>query len=1344
VAAAADGTRWYALVCTHHLVCDNESIDILFNELASYLNGKPEELSEPKPYRDHVAQALAYARSRDAQAFFHTKLGDIAEPTAPFGLMDVRGDGSEMLEAHDQLEIDLGRRLRMQARRLGVSAATVFHAAWALAVAKASGREDVVFGTVLMGRLQGSAGAKHILGMFINTLPLRISLEGMTALKLVERTQRELMELLGHEQASLAEAQRCSAASESAPLFTALLNYRHSRERNQELNGLSGVTLLSSQGRTNYPILLSVDDQRGGFMLELETDRRINPKRMLAYTRTAVQSLVEALESAPETDALSLQVLPASELLEIGRFNATETEMPNGRLVHELLDEQVKRSPEAVAVSYEGESLTYSELNARANQLAWHLRAKGIGPDERVGICMERSLEMVVGLFGILKAGGAYVPMDSSYPAERLAYMLADAAPRFVLIQERLRRHLPRSNATLIALDSQWGEIGRQETGSLSAKELGLRADHLAYVIYTSGSTGRPKGAMNEHRAVVNRILWMQEQYRLGQADCVLQKTPFSFDVSVWEFFWPLMTGARLVVARPGGHQDPAYLMDLIERSGVTTLHFVPSMLQTFLGQHEMGRCPSIRHIVCSGEELPATLQNKCLEQFPHAQLSNLYGPTECAVDVTSWECTRDEAEGRVPIGRPIANTRIHVLDRRGRPVPIGVAGEVHIAGVQVGRGYLNRPDLTAERFLADPFGTDPNGRMYKTGDLGKWRDDGTIEYLGRNDDQVKIRGFRIELGEIEAQLVQHPEIKEAIVVAREDAPGEKRLVGYVIPRDISNRPAAESLREHLRSLLPEYMVPSAFVALQAIPVTPNGKLDRRALPKPDQSAYTGRAYEPPRGEAEEILAHIWQEMLHIERVGRNDSFFDLGGHSLLALKLLFMIDREFGLTLNVTDVYKNPTLTDLAGRIGGDLRSEDLVDLGKESKLDEEIRPLADACTDIRSDLENNILLTGCTGFVGRFLLAELLNTTDATVHCVVRARSQAEASSRIRDTLTKWDLWRDAFAERIRAVPGDLRSPGLGLDSNVYQRLSMVDSIYHCATSMNHLETYSMARIANVDGVRELLRLAINKKTKLINYVSTLGVFGAKQGGRVVQETTPIDMEKHQTSLGYTASKWVSDKILLTAEERGIPCNIFRLGLVWGDRKAGRYDELQREYRLLKSCLISGYGIERYRYHMAPTPVDYVARAVVCLSRRHPLGHGIFHISSSTNNIGNIFERCNTFLSDPMRLLSFTAWIAEIRKLHLAGVSLPIVPLVQAAFSMDAASLRMCQPDLNSPRVEFDCSRTEQELGRAGITPFEFDDDQLRLCLEDMMIRDPELMHRSSRVAFTKRYEVSPMQFV
>jgi amino acid adenylation domain-containing protein len=962
VAPDPHSPQWYVLLQLHHLACDNASVGIMVAEVTAYMEGRAQGLPEPVAYRNHVAHALAHTRIHNAEAFFRSKLGEIDEPTAPFGLLDVHGDGSRIEDVRQTLDPSLARRLRAEAQRLSVSAATLFHAAWALVVSRTSGRDDVVYGTVLLGRLQASAGAQRTIGMFINTLPLRISLRHVTAKKLIEQTQRELAELLVHEQASLAIAQRCSGIAGNAPLFSSLLNYRHSVVNLEaEFASTPGVTVLATQDRTNYPILLSVDDLGEGFVLEMETDRRIDPRRVAGYMQTALHSLVEALKQAPQTLALALSVLPESERHQIiDLFNATHATYPQQKLIHELVEEQVKRTPDAIAVLYEGRSLTYNELNGKANQLARYLRAKGVRPDEMIGICVERSLEMIVGLLGILKAGGAYVPMDPSYPAERLQYMLSDAVPKVLLTQQSLSAQLPHTAAEVVALDTDWEEIAQQSSSNLDATSLGLRSHHLAYVIYTSGSTGQPKGAMNEHRGVVNRLQWMQSQYGLGSDDRVLQKTPFSFDVSVWEFFWTLMSGARLIVARPEGHKDPTYLRRLIDEVGVTTLHFVPSMLQIFLDQHRFGECHSLKHVVCSGEELSVSLQQKCFECLPSAQLSNLYGPTEAAVDVTAWECRSEDQSCRVPIGHPISNIHMYVLNRQQQPVPIGVAGEVYIGGAGVGRGYLNRPELTASRFIPDPFSRDPQARLYKTGDLGLWREDGAIEYLSRNDYQVKIRGFRIELGEIEAQLVRHAQVKEAVVVAREDMPGEKRLVAYVVARERRDiEGGIETLRTHLKMVLPDHMVPSAFVLLEQMPLTSNGKLDRRMLPPPEVGAYVSRQYEAPQGEVEELLAGIWQDLLRVERIGRKDNFFELGGHSLLIVQMIERL-RRLGLLIEVRRVFESPNLADLVSAltIGAMGRFEvppNLIPNGCEA-ITPQMLPLVDLSTENIASIEQAV----------------------------------------------------------------------------------------------------------------------------------------------------------------------------------------------------------------------------------------------------------------------------------------------------------------------------------------------------------------------------------------------------
>ena len=1314
VAADPHNEHWYAILQLHHLVCDHESLDSMLAEVTAYLRGRGQELPEPLPYRNHVAQATSSARALKAEAFFRARLGDIDEPTAPFGLVDVRGNGSRIERMELALDSTLAERVRGQARHLGVSAATLFHVAWALVVSQTSGRGDVVFGTVLLGRLQGSAGAHRILGLFMNTLPLRVQLDQVTVAELVEQTQRALVDLLSHEQTALSLAQRCSSIGGSAPLFTSLLNYRWSTVDLSDEFASVGMSRLAIRSYTNYPVTMSVLDQGQGFLLNLQTDRRIDTGNVMSYMTTAIQSLVEALEQSATRPARTLTVLPTQERrLVIDGFNTTQAVYPRAKLVHQLVEEQAARVPHATAVVCGDQELTYQQLNDRANEIAHLLAELGVRSDQRVGVCAERGTQLIAALLGILKAGAAYVPLDASYPRERLAYMIQDSAPVVVLSERSLRDVLPEVHACVIDLEDVLGGGVAEPRPNPDATARGLTARNLAYVIYTSGSTGTPKGVMIEHRGLANLIGWHCAAFDVGDGSRCSCLAALGFDAAVWEIWPSLSAGATLVLAPPTTARDTEAMLDwwADERLDVT---FLPTPLaELAFARNRLNT--GLRTLLVGGDRLR-------FRPVAHSfALINNYGPTEITVVATSGRL--DDEDAVLHIGRPIANVRIYILDDRCQPVPLGVAGEIYAGGVGVARGYLNRPELTAERFLPDPFSADPQDRMYRTGDLGRWRSDGMIEYLGRNDHQVKIRGMRIEIGEIEAHLAAHSFVKDTVVIAREDVPGEKHLVAYVVPNQLTGDESdgVEALRASLKEALPEYMLPSAVVTLDRLPLTSNGKLDRRALPAPDTEAYAILQYEPPQGDVEDLLARIWQEALGIHRVGRRDSFFDLGGHSLLVLNVMFKTNQALGSALRVADLYKNPTIRGLAARVQGDISEDEYVELSREAALGEE--PVVSAAH--RSDRERDILLTGASGFVGRFLLARLLADTDATIYCLVRAQSQQQAWLRLRSTLLKWDLWREELASRIVAVVADLRLPRLGLDESAYATLcGNVDTIYHCATSMNHLETYAMARSANVDSARELLRLAARDKPKLINYISTLAVFNSAGGpGRIIDETTPTEAEKHSIANGYAASKWVGEKIFMSAAEQGIPCNIFRLGLVWADAEQGRYDELQREYRLLKSCLLSGFAIEGYQYRMPPTPVDYVARAIVALANRHPKGRGVFHISSPHQAIGGVFEHCNAVCGTSLELVSYYDWVQELKRLHHAGRSMPLVPLIEFAFSMDEKSLNRHQRNLQARRLRFDCSRTQQALEKAGIPAPVLDDYLLRLCLEGMQARDPDL---------------------
>ncbi len=892
--------RWIARLRFHHLVNDATSTRVLVDEIRAHLLGEQSLLPAPVPYRNVVAQARLPVRQAAHEAFFRERLADVDEPTLAFGLQERQADRARIEAFEQPVMPDLNQRLRAQARALGVSAASLFHLAWAQVLSRVAGRDDVVFGTVLLGRLQAGEGADRALGMFINTLPLRLRLAGQSVVEALQDTHLQLSALLAHEQASLALAQRCSSA---APLFNSLLNYRHT-SADPELKLVPGIALLSSEDILSYPLMLTVDDTASGFQLKAKAPRQIGAERLLGYLDTALSGLVDALEQAPQSALREVQVLPASELQTLlVDFNATTTDYPDALTVHALFEAHVRLNPEAIAVQAGAQQLTYRALNERANQLAYHLRERGVQPDSRVALCVERGLDLVVGLLAILKAGGAYVPLDPGYPRERLAYMLHDSQPVALLVHAATREVPGEVSIPVIDFDHcAWRQA---PVGNPSVPGLGVA--NLAYVMYTSGSTGTPKGVMIEHRGLGNLMHWGSQLCPNAEGGALLQRAPFSFDGSVWELFWPLTNGMRLVLARPDGHREPAYLAQVIREQQITVIKFVPAMLQQFLELEASALCTSLTDVLCGGGELTEALARGVQARLPRVRLHNVYGPTEATVDSSAWtlEPGAPVPALQLPIGRAINNTRLYVLDQQDAPVPIGVSGQLHIGGVGVARGYLGLEQMTAERFIDSPFVA--GDRLYRTGDLVRYLPDGNLEFLGRNDFQVKLRGVRLELGEIESRLLAHPALREVAVLIRDE-----RLVAYFTVR--SQAPNLEALRTHVLEQLPEYMVPAAFVQLDALPLNPAGKLDRKALPEPGLEAVVSRAYEAPIGAVEHLMAGIWAEVLKLERVGRHDHFFELGGHSLLAVNLVARM-RKAGLEVDARTLFSHPTLAQLAAR---------------------------------------------------------------------------------------------------------------------------------------------------------------------------------------------------------------------------------------------------------------------------------------------------------------------------------------------------------------------------------------------------------------------------------------------
>ncbi|MFE7929518.1 amino acid adenylation domain-containing protein [Streptomyces sp. NPDC057456] len=892
---AAD--RHVLLLTNHHILLDGWSLPLVLRDLFElYDRGGSADGMPPAPsFRRHLAWLAGQDREAAEQAW-RTALGDLDEPTlvASAGA----GDGPSVFPRRvvTRLTEPLTAELTRFARSRGLTVNTLVQAAWALSLARATGRQDVVFGATVSGRPAELPGVEETVGLFINTVPVRVRLDPAEPFDaLLERVQEEQAALLPHHHLALADIQRSAGLGDLFDTAVVFENAPFDQEALDRTFGGVRVALLedtAATGTTHYPLsLVAVPGRR----LRLDLSHRADVVDETSARRLArgLVRILGALAATPELPCGSVGALDAEDRAALSAAGTGPAVPHPATTLPELFAAQVARTPSAPAVVFEGATLTYAELDERATRLAHALRARGAGPSRIVAVALPRSPDLLVTLYAVHKAGAAYLPVDPDYPPDRVRYMLDDASPALVVTPEVYGR-LAEEAVT------DGGELPRVDPRQ------------PAYMIYTSGSTGRPKGVLVPHQGIVNRLLWMQSAYELTPADRVLQKTPSSFDVSVWEFFWPLITGAALVVARPEGHKDPAYLAELIRRERVTTLHFVPSMLESFLRTPAAAECTGLRRVICSGEALPASLADRFHDLFDGAgtELHNLYGPTEASVDVTHRRSHRGTPTASVPIGRPVDNTGVHVLDAGLQPARAGVPGELYLTGVQLAHGYHGRQALTAERFVADPFGP-PGSRMYRTGDIVRWTEDGELLYLGRADDQVKIRGFRIELGEIESVLARHPSVGTPAVVVREDRPGVRRLVAYVVPADPAGAAGfdAEELRAHCADGLPEHMVPQAFVPLARLPLSLSGKLDRKALPAPAFTAVGGRTAEGP---VEETLCALFAEVLGVPGVGPDDGFFELGGDSILSIQLVAGA-RRAGLSLTPRDVFRHRTVAALA-----------------------------------------------------------------------------------------------------------------------------------------------------------------------------------------------------------------------------------------------------------------------------------------------------------------------------------------------------------------------------------------------------------------------------------------------
>ncbi len=928
-------TRHIMVIVMHHIVSDGWSVSILFREMAALYTAFVEQRPSPLPplpiqYADFAAWQRNWLKGDLLQEQLDYWLDNLQGAPAVLNLPADRPRPA--VQSHQgatysaEFPTEILPALQELTQAENVTLFMVLLTAFQALLARYTHQDDIVVGSPIANR--NRAEIEGLIGFFVNMLVLRTDTSGNPTFRdLLNRVRDTTLNAYARQDVpfeKLVEEKQLARDMSYSPLFQVAFILQNTPNQRVSLPELTLTLLNAPQTTAKYDLTLSITQAVSGIRVAWEYSTALFDESTIVRFSAHFNRLLEQIAANPDLPLAQLDLLTSKEKALMEQWNETQRPFPHHLCLHQLVSQQASQTPERIAVSDANTTLTYQELETQSNQLAHHLISLGVKPDTLMAVALERTAHLLVGLLGILKAGGAYLPIDPAFPAQRIQFMLADAQAPLLLTQTNLAGSLPEHQAQCLCLDELLPNLSELPT---SLPETAVTPQNLAYVIYTSGSTGRPKGAMISHHAICNHMHWMQSEFGYDETDRVLQKTPFSFDASVWEFYAPLLSGGQLVMAQPDGHRDAAYLIQAIQQHQITTLQLVPSQLQMMLESGGLEQCSTLLRLFCGGEPLLPTQVQRFHALLPDVPLYNLYGPSEAAIDSTFWRT--DPQATTVPIGRPIANAQAYVLDGRLQPVPIGVPGELVIAGAGVGRGYLHRPALTAERFiplsvignplsLEDKADTDhrlpttayrPPTTAYRTGDLVRWRPDGSLEFLERVDNQVKLRGYRIELGEIESRLRQHPDVVQAVV-----HPFEQQLVAYLIFA-AEAVPTAE-LRTFLQETLPAYMIPNIFVPMEAFPLSPSGKIDRKALPAPTGERDTAAAYIPPRNQIEAHLADIWQTLLQVDRVSIYDNFFELGGHSLLATRLISRIQKQFNLKLPLREVFEQSTIAQIASLI--------------------------------------------------------------------------------------------------------------------------------------------------------------------------------------------------------------------------------------------------------------------------------------------------------------------------------------------------------------------------------------------------------------------------------------------
>ncbi|GAB3489915.1 non-ribosomal peptide synthetase [Amycolatopsis cihanbeyliensis] len=1297
------------VLCAHHIVCDDLSLGILTHDLMaayqSIVDGDVPETGEPAV---RFGDYLVWRRERGGGDLGYwvehlsgaPPLLELPTDRRRPEVRRFRGDSVTV-----DIPAELSAAVHELARRAEATPFMVLLAAFSVLLGRYSGGTDLVVGSPVANR--NLPELDDLVGMFVNTLALRMDLSGDPTLEeVLARARQVAVSGLSHADVPLEDViERINPTRDLGynPLFQVMLVVNPDPPRREERGPrVQPVGLGATPAR--FDLTLVVTDAPEGLRGHLDFDADLFDPATVSGMATGLVRVLRAMVREPGLPARSVGLVEPAELERVAAGPPAAATVP----VTELITARAAESPGAPAVLGQDEEISYAELLHRANRVARRLLAAGAGPEVPIGLCAPAGVDAIVGLLGILLSGSAYVPLDPGHPVSRLSFLLADTGAPAVVTRSARDGRFADFPGTVVALDEPGGEGGPAPP----APE--IRPEQLAYVIYTSGSTGEPKGVMVRHGALANLATAFRDAHGIGAGTRLLMVPPLTFDASAGDIFPALISGAALMpVAEPAALSAGA-LREVCAEHGITAVDTAAAIWRQWV--HDLAGAGRIdpgplRVLMVGGEQIPAdTLRTWAEVTGGAVPLYNHYGPTEATVCALTYRTVDGTELGdtSVPCGRPLPGVRAYVLDHALRPLPAGVPGELYLAGSGLARGYLGDPARTAAAFPADPFSPAPGGRMYRTGDLAKVRADGNLEFLGRADRQVKIRGNRIELGEVEAAIKRLPGVRDTAVVAHGDP---ARLVAYLVPEGEAE-PAR--LRETLARVLPDHLVPSGFVPIEALPLTRNGKVDRTALPAPREDVLARPAHVPPASGTERALADIWARTLDVTTVGAGDNFFDLGGHSLQAAGVLAEVRSALGVRLPVRTLFEAPDLAAFAAAVrrvrSGAVeptRQAAGIDLRGEAVLPDDV--CADLSTLDRFTAEpaapEEVLITGATGMLGARLLLDVLRNTSARAHCLVRAPSADEATARLHEVLRRCPDWKLGYADRIIALPGEVSRPRLGLPAAEYDRLcEVIDTVYHSASLVNVVLPYPRLRADNVTGTVEVLRLAGRRRPKATHAISTLGVFfGSAYAGEVVTEADP-PADPDGMSSAYAQSKWVSDTLARAARERGLPVSLHRPARVTGDSRTGESKTDDVLARMLGTVVRLGCAPSSSTpFDMAPT--DFLASAIGRLSRAPQHGGREFHYYNPNTTTG---DRLGAGLRDfgyPVSGVTREEWTRRTGAALDAGDELPIG--VFTGYDM---------PD----RLPvFDCAATERELAAAGLAYPTVDAGLLRTYLRYLVER-------------------------